>query len=71
MLAFARALGDFGTTLMLAGNIPGRTTTMPIAIYDALLMGDQSTLILLMVIMSFIAVCLIVIVNQLGGQSLN
>jgi molybdate transport system permease protein len=35
VLAFARALGEFGATLMLAGNIPGRTTTVPLAIYTA------------------------------------
>jgi molybdate transport system permease protein len=34
VLAFCRALGDFGITLMVAGNIPGRTQTMPLAIYD-------------------------------------
>ncbi len=35
ILAFARALGEFGATLMLAGNIPGRTQTLPLAIYSA------------------------------------
>lgn len=35
VLAFARALGDFGATLMVAGNIPGRTQTLPLAVYDA------------------------------------
>ena len=35
ILSFARALGEFGATLMLAGNIPGRTATIPIAIYFA------------------------------------
>ena len=35
ILAFARALGEFGATLMIAGNIPGRTATIPIAIYFA------------------------------------
>jgi molybdate transport system permease protein len=34
ILAFARAFGDFGMTLMVAGNIPGRTQTLPLAIYD-------------------------------------
>jgi molybdate transport system permease protein len=34
LLAFARAFGDFGMTLMVAGNIPGRTQTLPLAIYD-------------------------------------
>lgn len=35
VLAFARSLGDFGATLMVAGNIPGRTQTLPLAVYDA------------------------------------
>ena len=39
-LAFARALGEFGATLMLAGNIPGRTQTLPMAIYFAVEAGD-------------------------------
>jgi molybdate transport system permease protein len=41
VLAFARALGEFGATLMLAGNIPGRTQTMPMAIFSAV--EDQNT----------------------------
>lgn len=41
VLAFARALGEFGATLMLAGNIPGRTQTMPIAIFSAVEGGDM------------------------------
>lgn len=40
-LAFARALGDFGATLMIAGNIPGRTQTMSIFVYDSLQAGDM------------------------------
>ena len=40
MLAFARGLGEFGATLMLAGNIPRETTTMPLAIYTAVEAGD-------------------------------
>jgi molybdate transport system permease protein len=40
ILAFARGLGEFGATLMLAGNIPGVTTTMPLAIYAAVEAGD-------------------------------
>ncbi len=42
MLAFARALGEFGATLMLAGNIPGQTQTMPLAIYFAVEGGVNS-----------------------------
>lgn len=41
VLAFARALGEFGATLMLAGNIPGRTQTMPMAIFSAVESGDM------------------------------
>lgn len=42
LLAFARALGEFGATIMVAGNIPGRTTTMPVAIYQAVQTGEDS-----------------------------
>lgn len=41
-LSFARALGEFGTTLMLAGNIPGRTQTLPLAIFAAVDAGDTA-----------------------------
>ena len=40
-LAFARSLGDFGVTLMVAGNIPGRTQTIAVAIYDAVRIGQR------------------------------
>jgi len=42
VLTFARALGDFGATLILAGNIPGRTQTLPVAIFFAVEAGDTS-----------------------------
>lgn len=42
LLSFARALGEFGATLMIAGNIPGRTQTLPTAIYVALQSGNMS-----------------------------
>jgi len=44
VLAFTRAIGEFGATLMLAGNIPGRTDTMPLAIYGYATSGDWQTL---------------------------
>jgi molybdate transport system permease protein len=40
ILAFARGMGEFGITLMLAGSIPGRTQTLPLAIYDAVQSND-------------------------------
>jgi len=59
VLAFARALGEFGATLMVAGNIPGKTQTIPLAIYSAVESGDDEvakTLVLIITILSFAAV---------------
>jgi len=42
LLAFARALGEFGATIMVAGSIPGRTTTLPVAIYQAVENGEDA-----------------------------
>ncbi len=56
VLAFARALGEFGATLMVAGNIPGQTQTIPVAIYYAVDRGDTltaRTLVLIITIFSF------------------
>ena len=56
VLTFARALGEFGATLMLAGNIPGKTQTIPTAIYYAVVVGKDekaSMLVLIMVLISF------------------
>lgn len=43
VLSFARALGEFGATIMLAGNIPGRTQTLAVAIYTAVQSGERAT----------------------------
>ena len=42
LLAFARALGEFGATIVVAGNIPGQTTTLPVAIYQTVQLGEDS-----------------------------
>ena len=55
ILCFARSLGEFGATLMLAGNIPGKTTTIPVAIYFAIVDGDMKQAVYLMVIVLGIA----------------
>jgi molybdate transport system permease protein len=55
VLCFARSLGEFGATLMLAGNIPGKTTTIPVAIYFAVQAGDMNRALILMVITIVIA----------------
>jgi molybdate transport system permease protein len=68
-LAFARALGDFGTTLMVAGNIPGRTQTMPIAIYDAVQAGDDMRAAGLAAILSAVAIAVLLAVSRLGRSA--
>jgi molybdate transport system permease protein len=64
-LAFARSLGDFGVTLMIAGNIPGRTQTVAIAIYDAVETGNGATARVLVVIVSVVALVILSIANRL------
>ncbi len=58
-LSFARALGDFGVTIMLAGNIPGRTQTLSVAIYDAVESGDGTLARVLVVVVSALAIALL------------
>ncbi|MDR2397593.1 MAG: molybdate ABC transporter permease subunit [Spirochaetaceae bacterium] len=61
VLAFARGLGEFGATAMIAGNIPGKTRTLPLAIYSAVAAGDRekaSLYVLIIVLFSFGVVAL-------------
>ncbi|WP_373753102.1 molybdate ABC transporter permease subunit [Neisseria weixii] len=59
LLAFARALGEFGATLMIAGSIPGQTQTLSIAIYEAVQAGDDALANGLVVLVS--AVCIVIL----------
>lgn len=62
LLSFARAIGEFGATLMIAGNIPGRTQTMPTAIYTALQSGNMALAwawVITIVVVSFLMLMLI------------
>lgn len=65
-LAFARALGDFGATLMVAGDTPGQTQTMPIAIYDAVLSGDTHTAAVFTVISVSLCLTVCTLAARLG-----
>ncbi|WP_353736807.1 molybdate ABC transporter permease subunit [Moorena sp. SIO2C4] len=67
VLAFARALGEFGATLMLAGNIPGRTQTIAIAIFFAAQAGRMGEALLWVLIMVAIALVAITIINYEQG----
>ncbi len=64
ILSFARSLGEFGATLMIAGNIPGRTQTMSIAIYMANESGDFRTGMILVVIMTIFSFLVIFGLNR-------
>lgn len=66
VLSFARALGEFGATLMLAGNIPGKTQTMPLAIYEAFISGDDREAQLLAVILTVTSIAVIYLTNVLS-----
>lgn len=68
-LAFARALGEFGATLMVAGNIAGRTRTMPIAIYDAVQMGSFDLAGWLVAILTVVALVVLLLAGRLGAQA--
>lgn len=59
LLAFARALGEFGATLMIAGNLPGRTQTLSVAIYEAVQAGDDATANMLVLVTS--VTCIVVL----------
>lgn len=65
-LAFARSLGDFGVTIMLAGNIPGRTQTVAVAIYDAVESGNGALARALVLIVSAVAMLILFVANRLN-----
>ena len=69
VLAFARALGEFGATLMLAGNIPGRTQTVPLAIYTAAQTGETGEALWLVVMLTLLSGAVLVAANRLGGRA--
>jgi len=68
MLGFARALGEFGATLMVAGSIPGRTQTLPLAIFDAAQRGDRSQANLLALFLTLAAIGALLIIRRLGTR---
>ncbi|HEX7386842.1 MAG TPA: molybdate ABC transporter permease subunit [Castellaniella sp.] len=71
LLAFARALGEFGATLMVAGSIPGRTETLSIAIFEAVQSGDDAMANVLVGVTSAVCVAVLCLVAWLlrRGQS--
>ena len=64
--AFARALGEFGATLMVAGSIPGKTQTLSIAVYEAVQAGKDDTANMLVVITSIVCVVVLLSASRLA-----
>ncbi len=64
-LTFARAMGEFGATLMIAGNLPGRTQTLSVAVYSAVQAGDNALAMSLTILISVVCVVLLVIASRL------
>lgn len=66
VLSFTRALGEFGATFMLAGNIMGKTQTMPLAIYEAVISGEDKRAQVLALILTGISVVAVYLTNKLS-----
>ena len=60
MLAFARGMGEFGATLMVAGNLPGKTQTLSLAVYDAVQAGNDRLASILVLITSLVCITVLV-----------
>lgn len=68
ILTFARGLGEFGATLMIAGYIPGKTDTLPLAIYFAVEGGDMNYALLLVIIIVLLGLSAITWLNFMGTK---
>jgi molybdate transport system permease protein len=70
VLGFARALGEFGATLMFAGNLPGRTNTMPLEIFAAYQVGDDARAAVYVGVLTLISVSVVLAASRLGPRTL-
>lgn len=68
VLSFARAMGEFGATLMLAGNIPGKTDTMPLAIYSLTGSGEWSKANAMVILLTAVSGLFLYIANRFGRR---
>lgn len=69
LLAFARAMGEFGATIMVAGSIPGQTQTLSIAIYEAVQAGNDGRANLLVLVSSLVCIAVLLLAARLAGRS--
>ena len=68
VLAFARALGEFGATIMVAGNLPGRTRTMSIAVYTAMQSGNRNIAMKWVLIIIVFSLIILILMNVVAGR---
>jgi molybdate transport system permease protein len=66
-LAFARGMGEFGATLMIAGNLPGKTQTLSLAIYDAFQAGNDERALVLVLLTSGLCAAMLILAESAGG----
>ena len=64
MMAFARSMGEFGATLMVAGNLPGKTQTLSIAVYDAVQAGNDAGATMLVLLISVVCITILVLSSK-------
>jgi molybdate transport system permease protein len=69
ILAFAHTLGEFGVVLMVGGNLPGRTRTMSVAIYDRMQAFDDRGAGLMAAVLLVVSVCALVVTTRLGQRA--
>jgi molybdate transport system permease protein len=69
-LSFARAMGEFGATMMVAGNIPGKTTTMPLMIYNETIYGDWGNALWMVLVFVGLAAVIIYFSSRLGKKGI-
>jgi len=68
ILSFARAMGEFGATLMVAGNIPGRTNTLPLAIYTSASSGDWNKAHVMVLLLTLTSGFFLLLANKFGAK---
>ena len=69
LLGFTRALSEFGATIIVAGNIPGKSQTLPLAIYDSIQLGQDSEALVLVSVSVALAVATLIVHNWLLARS--
>ncbi len=70
VLSFARGLGEFGATAMLAGNIPGQTRTLPLAIYAGVASGQEAQVVGYVTLTVAVSICLVALLSTYADREL-